>query len=431
MDSQFPRHELLAAFRFVLSYCAVGPAFDRIHEDCRREFEKHDWSRAYIVAIGKAAVPMVTEFLERFRVCPDAGVVASPNLVSWADTRFEPFKGGHPAPNEDSFRAADAALRMLRGAGPNDLVVFLVSGGGSACFELPLLETVGLDDLIALNHLLTGDELNIVEINTIRKHLSRVKGGRLAEPCRGARQVTLYVSDVPEGRESFVASGPSMPDDSSLSDMRDIIERYRLESRLPGSVTAAIRSGLVTETPKPGDVAFSRASWFKLLDNSDAVRAAVAFATQAGWRSVVVDGLDDLHPGEVAQVLVERADRELHNCELPLAVIAGGELISPIRGRGNGGRNQAFAIECVERIARRPIAVLSAGTDGIDGNSLAAGAVVDGTTLQRSRKMGLDVVRCREESDSGTFFSALGDQVVTGATGTNVRDIRIVLAWRQ
>ena len=381
------------------------------------------------MAIGKAAVPMAAEFLGRFDIQSDAGVLSSPNWTEWAHPNFACFKGGHPAPNADSLRAAEAAKKILGNATRDDLVVFLVSGGGSACFELPLLETICLDDLIELNQLLTERDLDIVEINTIRKHLSLVKGGRLAEMCQGACQVTLYVSDVPMGYESFVASGPSMPDSSSLSDMHDILRKHEVGFCLPRSVNDAIGNGLVPETPKPGAPAFVRSSWFKLLDNADCVRAAVTFAKRAGWRPVVVEGVDDLHVEEATTILLERLNSELaHTREVPLALISGGELISPVRGKGKGGRNQAFVLECVERIAGREIAVLSAGTDGIDGNSLATGALADGTTLERSLDAGVDLVRCQAESDSATFFAALGDNIITGATGTNVQDIRIILA---
>jgi hydroxypyruvate reductase len=318
-------------------------------------------------------------------------------------------------------------MKMVRSS---DLVIFLISGGGSSCFELPLGRNTSIRDLVELYRLLISRDLDIVEINTIRKHLSRVKGGRLAEAAARGEQVTLYISDVPEDHESFIASGPSMPDESTVDEMYGVIRDHALGSLFPMPLRRLIEDRLVPETPKPDHPAFSRASWHKLLDNADALHAARKFAEEAGWRAVVVESTDDTPVWDAARMLIERAEGEVQRADgVPVAVITGGELISPVQGRGKGGRNQAFALECVERIAGKSIAVLSAGTDGIDGNSRAAGAIADGTSLERSRMVGSDVSKSREESDSNGFFSAIGDEVVTGPTGNNIRDIRIILAW--
>jgi hydroxypyruvate reductase len=430
MDPLTARYKLLDQFRFVLDFCDIGRAFDRYPlADVIRPV-RNTRGRVYIVAIGKSATGMVEELSRRSDIVPFAGVLASPVLKGWSHPRFQTFEGGHPMPNEESIEAAWAALSMMNGISSKDSVIFLVSGGGSACFELPISKSITLADLVEMNRVLISGELTIVETNTIRKHLSKVKGGRLAIAAAPAQQLTLYISDVPRGYPTFVASGPSMPDDSTIQDMNMLIQRHKLTSVLPNSIKALIRGGVVPETPKSDHRAFCTARWYKLLDNDDAITGAVSFAEKSGWRPIVTELSDDISARDAARILTERAEDEVNRLDgKPVAVISGGELVSPVLGRGRGGRNQAFALECTEIIAGKRISVLSAGTDGIDGNSSAAGAFADGTTLTRSLAAGLVVANAREESDSNEFFDRLGDTIVTGPTGINVRDLRIVLAW--
>lgn len=430
MDFATAKYKLLDLFGVVLDFCDIGRAFDRCPLEDVIGSLRQTPGRIYIVAIGKSAPGMAEELIKRSAIAPFAGILASPVLNGWSHPRFQTFEGGHPIPNTESMDAARAALSMLNGMTGNDSVIFMVSGGGSACFELPISATITLADLVEMNRLLISGELTIVETNTIRKHLSKVKGGKLAVAAAPAQQLTLYISDVPRGYPSFVASGPSMPDDSTIQDMKMLIRRHKLTSVLPDSVKALVRNGVVPETPKSEHPVFRVARWHKLLDNDDAITAAARFAEQSGWQPIVVEMSDDTTACEAARILIERAEVAVNGlARKPVAVISGGELISPVLGRGRGGRNQAFALECAEIIAGKRVSVLSAGTDGIDGNSSAAGAVADGTTLSRSLAAGLVVAKAREESDSSGFFDRLGDAIVTGPTGINVCDIRIVLAW--
>jgi len=430
MDFVTAKYKLLAQFISVLDVCEIGRVFDRCPLEDVIGAVRQTQGRVYVVAIGKSATGMVEELIKRSDSAPFAGVLASPVLKGWSHPQFQVFEGGHPMPNEASIDAARAALSMMNGIASHDVVIFLVSGGGSACFELPISESVTLADLVELNRVLISGELTIVETNTIRKHLSKVKGGRLAVAAAPAQQLTLYISDVPRGCPSCVASGPSMPDDSTVQQMRGLVERYKLTSVLPNSIRALMDSGGVPETPKADHPAFRRAQWYKLLDNDDAVTEGVRFAEQSGWRPILVELSEDTSASDAARLLIERAEAEVKRVDgQPVAVISGGELISPVLGGGRGGRNQAFALECAEFIAGKRMAVLSTGTDGIDGNSNAAGAFVDGTTLARSLAVGLSVVNAREGSDSNGFFERLGDTIITGPTGINVRDLRVVLAW--
>ncbi|MDD5558981.1 DUF4147 domain-containing protein [Candidatus Methylomirabilis sp.] len=430
MDFSTAQRKLLDLFRFILDFCDIGRAFDRCRVEDVIGSAHHTQGRIYVVAIGKSAPGMAEELLRRSGIAPFAGVLASPVLNGWSHPRFQTFEGGHPMPNKESIDAARATLSMMNGLTGNDAVIFLVSGGGSACFELPISDAITLTDLVEINRVLISGELTIVETNTVRKHLSKVKGGRLAIAAAPAQQLTLYISDVPRGYPSFVASGPSMPDDSSIQDMDTLIQRHKLTPLLPNSIKMLIRCGIVPETPKSGHPAFRTARWCKLLDNDDAITAAVRFAEQSGWKPIVVELSDDISVRDAARTLTERAENEVDGGDgKPVVIISGGELVSPVRGRGRGGRNQAFALECAEVIAGKRISVLSAGTDGIDGNSDAAGALADSTTLGRSLAAGLVVAKAREASDSNGFFDRLGDAIVTGPTGINVRDLRIVLAW--
>jgi glycerate 2-kinase len=282
MDPLTAKYKLLDQFRSVLEFCDIGRAFDRCPFDDVIGAVRHTRGRVYVVAMGKSATGMAEELIRRSDVAPFAGVLASPVLKSWSQPRFQVFEGGHPMPNRESIDAARTALSMMNETTSDDAVIFLISGGGSACFELPISDSITLADLIEMNRVLISGELTIVETNTIRKHLSKVKGGKLAIAAAPARQLTLYISDVPRDYSYFVASGPSMPDESTIQEMHALIQRYELTSALPNSFQALIRSGVVSETPKSKHPAFRTATWFKLLDNDDAIAAAVGSAEQSG-----------------------------------------------------------------------------------------------------------------------------------------------------
>ncbi len=384
--------------------------------------------RTRVVAFGKAAVAM-TDWLHG-RLGPISGVVSAPDLAGVQRAGLEHFEGGHPLPNTQSLAAADAALAVANDAGESDLVLFLISGGGSALMEKPLSPTISLTDLQQLNRALVSCGADIVEMNAVRKHVSCIKGGRLALAAHPAAQLTLYVSDVRRGEESSVASGPTMPDQSTREDARRVVSRYRLESALPDSVVSLLASSQLPETPKRGDACFARSEWIEVLSNEHAVSGAVRYAQDRGWTCRVDNSVDDAGVDVAARRLVERVRAEVQRSSAsPVCVVSGGELSSPVSGNGVGGRNQAFVLECASLIAGENIAVMSAGTDGIDGNSPAAGAVADGTSLQRARAAGMDGDDFKRRSDAYHFFARLGDDITCGPTGNNVRDIRVLVGW--
>ncbi len=389
------------------------------------------YPRIRVVALGKASHAMAEGLAS---VCaPDfslAGILAGPTPPPRPLAGFKDFDAGHPVPNEQSFAAARAILKMLGECGAETLIFFLLSGGGSALVELPLDPSIPLEDFQAMHRALVGCGAPIDDINAVRKHLSAVKGGRLAAAAPAAMKITLGVTDVPEGRESALASGPTLPDPTTIADARRVVEQYNLLPKLPASIRAKLTaSGGLVETPKPDHPAFKRAHFEIVLGMHDLFHHAHIAAEAAGFQTICDNTTDDWPLDRAAEFLLGELNRFARECPgRPVAVIADGEVSSPVHGNGVGGRNSAFVLECVEKIAGRRVAVLSAGTDGIDGSSPAAGAVGDGESLARARAAGLDPADFSRRSDSYNFFHTLGDAIVTGPTGNNLRDLRILLA---
>jgi hydroxypyruvate reductase len=342
--------------------------------------------------------------------------------------RWEIFDGGHPLPNEESLRAATAAFALLDQANAEQAnVIFLVSGGGSAMMEWPISSALTLDDIRAANKVLVNCGADITEINAVRRAFSAVKGGRLAERALNCQQVTLIVSDVPLGEQDIVASGPSAPAPSTARYTPAIVERYKLRKLLPPRVIKAIESTSATSKPKGAP------HWsFVLLTNHDALAAALDAATGMGFASEIAYQLHDSPIEEGVSALNDQlaAMRGSHQgSDKPVCLISGGEFSCPVRGNGIGGRSLETALRlALLNSDKEEFITLCAGTDGIDGNSPAAGAIADNTTIERAQAIGLDAEDFLRRSDAYSFFHALGDDVVTGPTGTNVRDVRILIA---
>ncbi len=382
----------------------------------------------HVVAIGKAAGRMAATLDEILGGRIASGIVVAPALPAAKLKNFRYFQGGHPYPNPASIAAAEAALEQVSKLGPSELVIFLISGGGSALFEKPLEPGISLKDLVEFNQLLVTCGLPIEQINVLRKHVSAVKGGRLAQAAHPARQLTLYVSDVPDDLPSMVASGPTMPDDSTLDECYRLVEENKLIQQLPQPIRESFKERTLKETPKPGDACFKRSEYQCLLSNREAVEAAQNALDVQGFICEVDSGEWDADYREVADRNLEALDAlaEKHPGK-PVALVVGGEVTCKVTGPGMGGRNQAFVLYAAEKIEHQNRVLLSAGTDGRDGNSPASGAVADGQTLSRARGRGLDQARYLAGSDSYSFFRTLGDTLDTGYTGNNVRDVRLWL----
>lgn len=403
---------------------------DRVLEVEDERIELAAFKKILVVSIGKAAAKMAATFGEI--VAPEvvSGVVVAPGPPAEPMRHFMVYTGGHPYPDAGSFHAAGVVRELLDDLKPYYLVVYLLSGGGSALCERPVTDDISLDDTREFYRLLVTGGANIVEMNVLRKHLSAVKGGRLAEQAHPARQVTLYVSDVPPDQPSTVASGPTMPDESTSQDCYEIAQRLNVVHRFPGSIRSTFEEQRIPETPKPEAEIFSSSSWHCLLENASAIEQIEGDARERGWHVESDLSVDDWPLGQAVDHLLRRLEElRRQKSGQTVALLTGGELSCPVTGDGVGGRNQAFVLHCVPKIADKNIAVLSAGTDGVDGNSNAAGAVADSSTLQRAREQGLDPRDFERRSDSFHFFDQLGDAIITGPTGNNVRDVRILVAW--
>ena len=388
------------------------------------------FTRVRVVAIGKAAHAMLDGLQTILpRDFSFAGIASAPVAPATRRSGVQYFIGGHPIPNEDSWAAAKAILEMLSACDNQTLVFFLLSGGGSALVELPLDPLISLGDMQQIHRALVGCGAPIEAINTVRKHISAVKGGRLAAAANGATKITLAVSDVPAGKEWALASGPTLPDPTTLSDMENVLNKYALRDKFPEAFHRWVAREAMPETPKADDPGFKNAHFSILLGLDNLFHPAHGAAEAAGCITCCDNATDDWPVERAADYLLAQL-QELRsiNPARYVAVIADGEVSSPITGNGIGGRNAAFVLSCVEKIADKNIAVLSAGTDGIDGNSPAAGAVADGETLARAHAAGLDPHDAFKRSDAYTFFKQLDDAIITGPTGNNLRDFRVLIA---
>lgn len=386
----------------------------------------------YVVAFGKAAARMAEAFGEILGSEPAAGVVVAP--APFAPGRklrhFVHCEAGHPYPNHGSLDGAAAALDMVSGLTPDDLVIFLVSGGGSALFEKPFDGEITLADLIEFNRILVTGDLPIERINILRKHISAVKGGRLAAAAFPARQLTIYISDVPGELPSMVASGPTFPDETTLDQCYELAEQNGLVAKFPPRIRKHFERRSLAETPKPGHEWFSRSEYFCLLSNRDAVETARRLAEDGGFYAEIDQGAWDADYRQVAATALDALDaRARDNPGKPLCLIVGGEVTCPVTGRGVGGRNLSFALYAAQRIEGQRRVVLSCATDGRDGNSSSCGGVADGHTVSRARALGLDAEQSLKASDAYHFFCTLGDTIETGFTDNNVRDLRLLMSF--
>jgi glycerate 2-kinase len=436
-DSLFRRMRDAACriFSHALAEASIAKGFAR-HVHCERGilrvrddlYDLQTYSRVVVISIGKAGHTMVEALAQQMGEYALAGIVASSVEPASQVRGFRYFCGGHPTPNAESIHAAKAILKLLDAQTAASLVIFLISGGGSSIIEKPIDDEISLDDLIASYRALVHSGAPIAEINAIRKHISAVKGGRLAPAAFPAQQVSLLVSDVPDDRLDALASGPTMPDSTSVEDCYCIAEKHGLLPQLPHSTRELFERRALDETPKSDDQAFYRSRWWPVLSNQTAVEQARTAAERAGFAVHVDNACDDWDYERAAEYLLKRL-RELRKDSGRVCLISGGEVTVKVTNGGIGGRNQQFALACAGKIAGENITVLSAGTDGVDGNSPAAGAVADGSTAARLRAAGLDARTGLDEFDAYPLFSALGDVIETGPTGNNLRDLRILLAY--
>lgn len=393
--------------------------------------------RVIVVGAGKAGEPMARAAAAILGDRLSAGlvVVKDGHLGEGPVERVRLVEAGHPVPDERGVAAARELAALLGGLGPDDLVLALISGGGSALLTLPA-EGVALGDLQALTEALLASGASIGEINTLRKHLDRVKGGGLARLAHPASLVTLILSDVVGSPLDTIASGPTVGDPSTFADALEVLERRGLLEAAPPAIVAHLRrgrAGELPETPKPGDALFDRVHNLLVGDNRQAAAAALAAAEAAGLTPVLLTTALEGEAREagrfLAAILREAAGGE-GTLRRPICLVAGGETTVTLRGKGRGGRNQELALAAAPALAGlRDVALVALATDGGDGPTDAAGAVVTGETMARARALGLDHAGHLAHNDAYPFFAALDDLLRPGPTGTNVNDLTFLFAW--
>ena len=388
------------------------------------------------IALGKAATAMAAGLSDVLGDKLKRGIVSSiiyDDAPSLDGDRWQIFAGGHPLPTADSIAAARASVRLLRGLEDDALVIFLVSGGGSAMFELPVDDQITIEDLREANRQLVSCGAAIAEINAVRRAFSAVKGGKLSAFAPQANQITLIVSDTNHGDETNVASGPTLEVVADIA-ASAVVERFGLGRSLPKSILNAINR---SDTAQPTAVQQLRAHYV-LMDNQTALEAAAEKARELGFAGEIAADINEQKIDAGCELLVLRALAQWQGeGRQKICLISGGEFSCPVRGDGIGGRNLETVLRCAmklnelqDALTNQHWAVLSAGTDGVDGNSPAAGAWADETTIARAKRSGLDPADFLDRSDAFRFFEELRDLVITGPTGTNVRDVRIVLMDR-
>jgi glycerate 2-kinase len=393
--------------------------------------------RVICLAAGKGAAAMAAaaerHYLDRLGLEPSrlSGIATTRHGHGVPTRRIRVVEAGHPVPDEAGLKAADDSLRLAAEAEAGDLLLVLLSGGGSANWIAPA-DGVSFAQKQQVTRALLRSGAPIGEINTVRKHLSRIKGGRLARAGQRAGIVTLAISDVPRDDPSAIASGPTVPDPTTLADARAIVAKYDL------SIDDAVRRALddpANESCKPGDAAFAHARFEMIARPRQSLDAAIALAAKAGYE--IIDLGADLE-GEARDVAADHARRALaaRAQGKRVAILSGGELTVTVRGQGRGGPNQEYALALASLLKETPdISALAADTDGADGGAGSAtdpaGAIIDQATFMKMKSLGLDPAAYLANNDASAFFAATGDLLLTGPTLTNVNDIRVILVDRK
>ncbi len=386
-----------------------------------------------VIGAGKASCAMGKALEEILGTRISDGLIITKYGHGERLKRIEVKEASHPLPDENGLMGAEKILEFLQKSDKDTLVIGLFSGGGSALLTLPVRD-ITLEEKITTTDALLKCGASIEEINTIRKHLSQVKGGRLMEKAYPSTFLALILSDVVGDKLDVIASGPTVPDPTTYADCIEIVEKYSLKSNLPSNIVTFLENGklgLNPETPKPGDKIFRKTNNFIIGNNFLALKAAEHEAQRRGYNTLILSSLIEGDTRQCAKFHTAIA-REISISENPIkrpaCILSGGETTVVVKGSGKGGRNQEFALAAALEIdGIESVCVLSGGTDGTDGPTDAAGAIADGYTVARGLSVGMDARSYLENNDSYNFFKKLGDLIITGPTKTNVMDLRIIL----
>ncbi len=396
------------------------------------EFDLDGFERILVVGAGKATSPMARAIENILGERIESGLISVKYGYTEDLSIIKIIEASHPVPDENGVKGAGEIRGILKGAGKKDLVVSLISGGGSSLLPLPP-EKISLDEKRATTDLLLKSGAAIHEINAVRKHLSLIKGGNMAAAAYPATVINLMISDVVGDRMDVIASGPFVPDNSNFSHAAKILQRYGLTDKVPGSVSDYLKKGTegkVPENPGSDSEIFRNVTNLIVASNIISLKAAKEKADELGYNTLILSSQIEGITSDVASWHSRIAKEVLasgHPAPPPACIISGGETTVVVKGSGLGGRNMEFAIQSADLISDTKITMASIGTDGSDGPTDAAGAVADGTTVNRAREKNIDMIKYRENNDSYNFFKAIDDLVITGPTNTNVMDIRIVI----
>jgi hydroxypyruvate reductase len=398
-----------------------------------QRFDMRACERVLVVGAGKAVAPMAKAIEDLLGDRISAGLVVVKDGHGLPLERIRIQEAGHPVPDERGVAGTLEILNLLENAGEHDVVICLISGGGSALLTAPS-DGVRLADKQAATRNLLACGATIHEINTIRKHLSRAKGGQLARAAHPAAVLSLILSDVVGDDLDVIASGPTVPDPSRFQDALEILERYAIWDRTPAPVRERLSrgtAGLLAETPKPGDPAFRRSAHVLVGSCLRALAAAAHAAEQLRYRPLILTSKVTGEAREVAKAFAAVGQEILssgHPLKPPACILMGGETTVTLQGEGRGGRNQEFVLAgAIALDGTDRVALLAGGTDGTDGPTEAAGAVADGFTLARARALGMSPFEFLKRNDSYHFFKPLDDLILTGPTRTNVMDVYLML----
>jgi glycerate 2-kinase len=402
-----------------------------------QDYKLSCYTRILVVGMGKASPQMGVALEDILGDRIAGGVINTKYEHGEALKHIEVIECGHPVPDEAGVEGANRILALLDEADEKTLVICVISGGGSALTPAPV-QGVSLADKQETTRLLLACGANIVELNAIRKHLSRLKGGGMARVAFPATVVALMLSDVIGDPMDVIASGPTVPDTSTFQTCMDILDKYDLLEKIPEAVKARFEAGLagdIDDTPKPGDEALSRVQNLVVGSNGLAVSAAAEKAKELGYKTLVLSTRVEGEAREVAYVYAGIAKEIVASGQpivAPACVISGGETTVLVRGDGKGGRNQELALSAAIQLAGcEQVVMLSGGTDGTDGPTDAAGAIVDGLTIERANQKDISALAHLKNNDAYHFFKPLDDLIMTGATGTNVADVAFVMVGQK
>jgi hydroxypyruvate reductase len=418
--------------RHILDAALVGCDAGRLVARACTSFDlSSSTSRHFVIAAGKAAEAMSAAFLAHSQADVVRGIIVAPDLPrATVDPRLHWIRGGHPTPNHGSLDAGREALALAQSVSDDESLIVLLSGGASALMAFPI-DGVTLADKASTTAALLHAGADIYALNTVRKHLSKIKGGRLAAACRGTT-IACAISDVVGHDPSVIASGPTVADPTTFADALEVLNRGRSRDRVPAAVVTALErgaSGLLPETPKPGSLQLQRTVTHVIGSVEDGLKGA---ATEAAQRGYDVRTLDERITGEAREAARQYADAVaavLAQMGRPACILSAGETTVTVRGRGRGGRNQEFMLAASEWLGRSypAAAAASLATDGIDGPTDAAGAMIDSDTPRRLAAAGVNVSEALMENDSYSALATIGDVIRIGPTGTNVGDLQAVL----